>query len=132
MKLKSIKLTLLALFSFFGLSTLFILPTYAEVNCNDTNIPAAVREAAGCDSTTTDDTALPKVIINILNAIIGVSGLIAVIFIVIGGVQYMISSGDPGKIKKAKDTILYAIIGLIICVLAFAIVNFAIKNILKL
>ena len=39
--------------------------------------------------------------------------------------------GDPSKTKKAKDTILYAVIGLIICALAFAIVNFVISNIIN-
>ena len=41
----------------------------------------------------------------------------------------MTSAGDAGKIKKAKDTILYSVIGLIVVALAFAIVNFAIKAI---
>ncbi|MBR3256094.1 hypothetical protein IKG10_00240 [Candidatus Saccharibacteria bacterium] len=67
-------------------------------------------------------------ITNILNVIIGVLGIIAVIVIILGGIQYMTSAGDPGKVKKAKDTILYGIIGLVICVLAFAIVNFVIAN----
>ena len=70
-------------------------------------------------------------IINIINAVIGVLGLIAVVVVIIGGIQYMTSSGDAGKVKKAKDTILYGIIGLVICVLAFAIVNFVIVNFLK-
>ena len=42
----------------------------------------------------------------------------------------MTSAGDAGKVKKAKDTILYGVIGLVIVVLAFAIVNFVIVNIL--
>lgn len=69
-------------------------------------------------------------ITNIINAIIAVLGIVAVIIIIIGGVSYMTSSGDAGKVKKAKDTILYGVIGLVICVLAFAIVNFVIKNII--
>ena len=47
-----------------------------------------------------------------------------VFMIIYGGVMMMISMGDPGRNKKAKDTILYGIIGLIIVLLAFAIVNF--------
>ena len=66
----------------------------------------------------------------IINAVIGILGLICVIIMIIGGVQYMTSSGDAGKVKKAKDTILYGLIGLVICVLAFAIVNFVLANIL--
>lgn len=87
-----------------------------------------VKKAAGCSGGSDD---LPNVIVNILNGIIGVAGFIAVIWIIIGGVSYMTSSGDPSKTKKARDTILYACIGLIICVLSFVIVNFVILNILK-
>ncbi|MBQ9484863.1 hypothetical protein IJU85_02050 [Candidatus Saccharibacteria bacterium] len=75
--------------------------------------------------------ALDVSVSNILNAIIGVLGLVAVVVIIIGGVSYMTSAGDAGKVKKAKDTILYGVIGLIIVALAFAIVNFVIGNILK-
>ena len=67
---------------------------------------------------------------SIINAVIGVLGIVCVIVIIIGGINYMTSSGDSGKVKKAKDTILYGVIGLVICVLAFAIVNFVIANIL--
>ena len=66
----------------------------------------------------------------IINVVIGVLGIVAVIVIILGGVQYMTSTGDAGKVKKAKDTILYGVIGLVVCVLAFAIVNFVIMNIL--
>lgn len=43
----------------------------------------------------------------------------------------MTSTGDAPKVKKARDTILYAVIGLAVCVLAFIIVNFVINNILS-
>ena len=68
---------------------------------------------------------------NILNAVIGVLGLICVVVMIIGGVNYMTSSGDAGKVKKAKDTILYGLIGLVVCVLAFALVNFVIQGIIQ-
>lgn len=67
-------------------------------------------------------------IIGILNGVIGLLAVVCVIVIVTGGVQYMTSSGDAGKVKKAKDTILYAIIGLVVCALAATIVNFVIAN----
>ena len=96
--------------------------------CNNHNIPEAIRKANGCNQA---GDQLPSIIINILNAIILVSGIIAVIFIVHGGISYMTSTGDAGKVKKAKDTILYACIGLIVCVLSFAIVNWVITDILN-
>ena len=75
--------------------------------------------------------ALTDAIVNIVNIVIGILGFICVAVIIIGGVGYMTSSGDPGKVKKAKDTILYGIIGLVICALAFAIVNFVINNVIN-
>ena len=60
----------------------------------------------------------------IIQAIIGVIGVVAVIFIIVGAINYTMSQGDPGKVKKARDTILYSVIGLIVALLAFAIVNF--------
>ena len=71
---------------------------------------------------------LDKGVQNIVNAIIGILGVVAVVVIIYGGVQYMTSSGDSGKVKKAKDTILYGVIGLVICALAFAITNFVIGS----
>lgn len=66
----------------------------------------------------------------ILSAIIGVLGFVCVVVMIIGGINYMTSAGDSGKVKKAKDTILYGLIGLIICVLAFVIVQFVISTVL--
>ena len=67
----------------------------------------------------------------IINVVIGVIGFVAVAFIIFGGVQYTTSAGDPGKVKKAKDTILYGIIGLMVSMLAYAIVNFVLANVFK-
>ena len=74
---------------------------------------------------------LSSAVVSIINGVVGVLALVCVVVIIIGGVNYMTSSGDAGKVKKAKDTIMYGIIGLVVCVLAFAIVNFVIVNILK-
>ena len=74
---------------------------------------------------------LVSTITGIINAVIAILGIVCVIIMIVGGVSYMTSSGDAGKVKKAKDTILYGVIGLVICVLAFAIVNFVIINILQ-
>ena len=74
---------------------------------------------------------LKNSVITIVNAVVGALAMVAVIIIIIGGVNYMTSAGDAGKVKKAKDTILYGVIGLVVCVLAFAIVNFVVMNIIK-
>jgi len=71
---------------------------------------------------------LPEVAKNIINVILYVLGILAVGFIIYGGVKYSMSAGDATKVKSAKDTIMYAIIGLIVAILAFAIVNFVIGS----
>ena len=66
-----------------------------------------------------------------LNWVFGIIGIVAVIMIILGGFTMMTSSGDPGKVKKGKDTILYGVIGLVVALLAFAIVNFVLANVFK-
>ena len=67
---------------------------------------------------------------NVINTILYVAGIVAVAMLIIGGIRFMISRGDKDKVQKAKNTILYACIGLIICALAFAIVNWVIKSVI--
>jgi hypothetical protein len=51
---------------------------------------------------------------------------VAVIMLIIGGLNYITASGDPGKMTKAKNTILYAGVGLVIVIAASAITNFVV------
>lgn len=74
----------------------------------------------------TADEPLPVAIINILNYVLVIAGLAALVFLIIGGFQYIVSRGDEDAAGQAKQTILYAIIGLIVIGLAAAIVNFVI------
>ncbi len=75
------------------------------------------------------ETDLNKSIGLILNVVYSVIGIVAVVMIILGGVNYATSQGDPGKVKKGKDTIMYGVIGLVIVLLAFAITNFVLSNI---
>ncbi|MDL2328070.1 pilin [Ruminococcaceae bacterium OttesenSCG-928-A11] len=59
----------------------------------------------------------------IINWVLIAVGIIAVVFIIIGGVRYATSSGDSDKVKNAKNTILYAVIGLVVAILARVIVE---------
>lgn len=76
----------------------------------------------------TDDN-LMETLATVINVAIGLIGFAAVVMIIYGGFQYTISAGDAGKVKKAKDTIMYGVIGLVVALLAFAIVNFILNNI---
>ncbi len=78
-----------------------------------------------------EDNSLIPTINTIINVILGLLGLVAVFVIILGGVQYTMSTGDSAKVKKAKDTILYGVIGLVVALLAFAIVNFVLTSFFK-
>lgn len=84
-------------------------------------------EAARCDGCPTDLFGNTGVFKQVTNTILYIVGIIAVIMLIIGGIRYVISGGDSKKVTDAKNTVLYAIIGLVIAFLAFAIVNFVIS-----
>ena len=128
---KLAKILSIAALALIGLASATTVPVFAADNiCGNDNIDKSIQAASGCSNAGTTD-ELPKVIVNIISGVIAVAGIIAVIFIIIGGINYMISTGDAGKVKKARDTVLYAAIGLVICILAFAIVNFVVRNLIN-
>lgn len=61
-----------------------------------------------------------------INTVIFIIGALSVIMIIIGGLRYVLSGGDAAGLKSAKDTILYALIGVVVSLLAFALVSFVI------
>ncbi len=65
----------------------------------------------------------------VITVIVGALGFVAVAMVVIGGVTYATSQGDATKTKKAMNTILYGIVGVIVAMLAYAIVNFILGNV---
>lgn len=111
-------------------------PAYAS-NCTCTDNGGTITYAAtcteaekgmalagGCDGQPAPQ--LEDTVKNIINAVLYVIGILAVVMVIIGGVQYTTSGGDQAAVTKAKNTILYGIIGLVIAILAYAIVNFVI------
>ena len=75
-----------------------------------------------------DGTALMT---NGLNMVYFVLGALAVIIIILAGYQYLTANGEPAKAQKAMQTILYAVIGLVVVVCAFAITNFVFGGMTK-
>ena len=64
---------------------------------------------------------------NIVNSILYVAGIIAVVMLIFGGIRFMVSRGDKDKVQKAKNTVIYAIIGLVLIIFSYAIVNFIVS-----
>lgn len=90
---------------------------------------AASQAQAGVNAVGgTTGVALPTALTTIVNTLLFIVGLIAVLVIIVGGIQYILAAGDTSKITKAKDTILYAVVGLVVALLAFSIVNFVVTK----
>jgi hypothetical protein len=63
---------------------------------------------------------------NIVNIALYIIGAVSVLMLIYGGIRYTVSGGDTSAVTAAKNTILYAIIGIVVALLAYAIVNFVI------
>ena len=118
---KMVKYISVLLASFFAIFCIgAINPAYADI-CSETGF----SDPALCGSpNTNEEGTLIESVGNVLNAIYGVIAIVAVVMIVIAGIKYSTSQGDPGKVQSAKNTILYAVIGLVITISAFAITAF--------
>ena len=149
MKKKVAALVLIALFGGMFMAALPVTSTYARLPDEDQqaqqeaeqqeqqqssdpedpcNLAMGSKPPGMCNEEHTEETLI-ETISNVLDTVYLWVGIIAVIFIIIGGINYTTSQGDPGKVKKAKDTILYGIVGLVVSLLAFAIVQFVLQAI---
>lgn len=90
-------------------------------------IPDDLKEAAGC-KLDSDKTVMP-VVIYIIDVALSLVGLVAVGVIVYGAITYVISTGDAVKLNRAKNSIIYGVVGLVIAFLAYAIVYFVSQSI---
>jgi hypothetical protein len=64
----------------------------------------------------------------ITNVMLFLIGAISVIMLIVGGIRYVVSGGDSTQVTNAKNTILYAIVGIVVAILAYAVVNFVIGS----
>jgi hypothetical protein len=119
----TVKLTLTAMMAVVGLS-FFVTPAYAACDT-----PAnCLKESVNATNPGTNNKSVSGFVRTIVNILLTLLGSIAIIMIVIGGIRYTLSNGDTGAVTGAKNTILYAVIGLIVAIMAYAIVNFVIDN----
>jgi hypothetical protein len=66
---------------------------------------------------------LGDIIKRVIDALFGIAGAVIILIIIVGGVRYILSAGDPKAVQSAKGTITFAVIGLVIILLAVVIVN---------
>ena len=94
---------------------------------DDLTLQSGVTESkgAGVPEAVSGDEGLVTKIINIL---LWAIGIVSVIMLIIGGFRYATSNGDSNQVTAAKNTIMYAVIGLVVAIFAYAIINFVINQ----
>lgn len=88
----------------------------------------ACRNNGGSAICKNDDEQAGNLIDTLVDVLLYVVGILAVIMIIVGGIMYTISGGDAGKVTKAKNTLTYAIVGLLVAFIAFALVNWVFRR----
>lgn len=91
--------------------------TKIEIKPSDVGLPNPIKTIDG-------DTMS-----NLLGILYFFAGVVAVIVIIVGGIRYVASNGDSSQIQSAKNTVTYAVIGLVVVIMAAAITQFVITNV---
>jgi hypothetical protein len=135
-KLKTLALNLMMMLGMLGTPLAISTSAYA-VDCDAGTNPNKCQACEGitqigggnaCKGDSGAGDKLGNFIQRIINVLLFVVGAISVLMIIIGGLRYVLSGGDQNAVSGAKNTILYAVIGLIVAIMAYAIVNFVVAK----
>lgn len=121
---KKIQLAVMAIAMTVGLVAPIAVPAIAQADAV-TEIKSGVQKSGGSEN----NTNLTTFIENITNILLFLIGIIAVIVIVISGLRFVTSNGNQDQVTSARNGIIYAVVGIVVAVMAYAIVRFVITNI---
>jgi len=131
-KIKSYSLSIVALLTLLAPT---MVPVMASAACSTTasNVSNGVNIAVGgssdnCSSTSVNNNDVGKAAREIVTLFSIIVGVVSIIMIIYGGFRYITSGGDSGKVGNAKNTLIYAIVGLVVVALAQLIVHFVLNQ----
>lgn len=129
---KSIKTAIVGLLAVpaLALGSIMLAPiSVSALDCTGTSIANGAECAKGTDQATTlfGTGGIFQVI---TNAALFIIGAVSVLMLIYGGIRYTISMGDAKNVEAAKNTIMYAVIGIVVALLAYAIVNFVLTSLI--
>ncbi|HMR73429.1 MAG TPA: pilin [Candidatus Saccharibacteria bacterium] len=116
----------------FGVLVAVVSPDMAVATCSSSDL--SIQSGADCARGSSQPAQLfgdGSVFKRITDILLFLVGAIAVIMLIIGGIRYVVSGGDQTQVTAAKNTILYAIIGIVVALLAYAAIDFVLKTLLK-
>lgn len=105
-----------------------ILAVPAAVSANAPKIDifgACDHNSANSELCSKKDSKAEPIFKNIINLLLYILGILSVIMVVVGGLMYVTSAGDANKLAMAKNIIIYSVVGVVVALLAYAIVTFA-------
>jgi uncharacterized membrane protein len=97
--------------------------------CTGANLQFSENPTGDCSNSGEATNKINNLVHTIVNLLSAIVGIVAVIMIIVGGLRYITSGGNEQSVTSAKNTILYAIIGLIVVALAQLIVRFTLNKI---
>jgi hypothetical protein len=106
-----------------------VLYTAAAIGLLATPVVASAQFSTLTPFEGTSTGTLIGAITNIVNALLTLAAVVAAIFVIVGGVRYITAQGDEDAVAAAKNTVIYAVIGVIVIALSAVIINFIIRAI---
>ena len=132
--IKSFKIATASLLLFAATLTPIAMPQLVSASsaardalCGGIGAISGAEDGEGCDDVDGEAT-VDSTIATVINIISLIAAVIAVIMIIIGGIRYITSNGDSGSTSGAKNTVIYAVVGLVIIALAQLIVQFVVQR----
>lgn len=126
--MKHFKIVIASLAVFMGLSGA-LLPSVALAATPKSTVCETLGSDASCTQSTGNGVNLNRVIRGVINILSIVIGVAAVIMIMVGGFRYITAGGDANNVSSAKNTIIYAIVGLVVVAMAQFIVQFVLGKV---
>ena len=127
-KLKSILIsTLTVAVMVFGVSIIYQTGNTEIVGAINSEITSGMNATSAGTSTPTNANVVIK---NVTNTMFFIIGAVSVIMLIYGGIRYTTSGGNANSVTAAKNTIMYSIVGLVIAILAFAVVQFVVNQVM--
>lgn len=127
--MKRIKTVLIGLALLLGLGGGMLVPVAAHADTAKSEVCRTLQAGADCTDNKSGSVSVGSIITTTINVLSLIIGVIAVIMIIVGGIRYVVSAGDSNAVSGAKNTIIYALVGLAVAALAQALVQFVLKKI---
>lgn len=105
-----------------------LLPAVSVGAVNVDPLAASCKDNPNSTVCKSSDDNVTDTITTVINVLLFIIGIISVIMIIVGGITYAVSAGDATAVGRAKNTILYAIVGLAVAFFAYAIVNWVVAR----